>query len=95
MRLCVHWLIGGGIIIVGEAAKRLSAAFKKRHAAVPWKNIAGFRDKAVHDYSAMNIAVVWDTVVEDLPFLYRELTKKDSQKMTSRKHAANREKRTR
>lgn len=64
------------LIIIGEAAKRLSSSFKKQYAAVPWKNIAGFRDKAVHDYSTMNVAVVWDTITVDLPFLHRELTKK-------------------
>src|SRR3989338_7932002 len=77
------------LIIIGEAAKRLSPSFKKRYIEVQWKNIVGFRDKAVHDYSTTNTAVVWDTVTGDLSFLYHELTKKDNQEGASRKHGAN------
>ena len=82
------------LIIIGEAAKRLSSLFKKRYIEVPWKNIAGFRDKAVHDYSTMNVAVVWDTITGDLPFLYSELTKNDEPQGSPRKRVSGQRRRT-
>jgi uncharacterized protein with HEPN domain len=53
--------------IVGEATKRLSPAVRTRHPAVPWKNMAGLRDKLVHDYFGVNFDVVWQIVSDELP----------------------------
>lgn len=38
------------IAIIGEATKRLSPTFRKQHAHVPWRNIVGMRDRAIHGY---------------------------------------------
>ena len=58
---------------IGEAVKRLSPEFKSKLAEVPWKEIAGFRDKAIHDYASLNAAVVWATIKDDLPSLKKNL----------------------
>jgi CRISPR-associated exonuclease Cas4 len=48
--------------IVGEAAKRLSESVRALAPEVPWKAIAGMRDKLVHDYFGLNLEIFWQTV---------------------------------
>lgn len=57
------------IEIIGEAAKKLSDDFKSTYHLIPWKEMAGMRDKLIHDYLGVDIEVVWETVIEDIPFL--------------------------
>ena len=53
--------------IIGEAARRVSSAFRERHDGVPWNAIIGMRHKVVHDYLMVDYDVVWETVSNDLP----------------------------
>jgi len=55
--------------IVGEATKGLSPALRERHPEIPWKNMAGLRDKLIHDYFGVNIDIVWEIVRDELPSL--------------------------
>jgi uncharacterized protein with HEPN domain len=55
--------------IIGEATKNLPNSLRLHHPEVPWKDMAGFRDKVVHGYFGVDLEVVWDTAVEDAPFL--------------------------
>ena len=59
--------------VVGEATKNLSADFRERHGALPWKDLAGFRDKLIHQYFGVDLATVWRSVVDDVPLLLEEL----------------------
>ena len=43
--------------IIGEAVKRISSEFKSQFPHIPWKEIAGFRDKAIHDYASLDPAI--------------------------------------
>ncbi len=61
--------------IIGEAVKRLSDNFKAEYPTIPWKEIAGFRDKAIHDYASLNAGIVWETIQSDLPLLLEALRK--------------------
>ncbi len=61
------------IEIIGEATKKLPVDFKQDHADIPWKAIAGTRDKLVHDYFGVNYDVVWTIVRNDLPSLLEQI----------------------
>jgi len=57
--------------IIGEAVKRLSPRLQSRHPEIPWKRIAGMRDKMIHDYLGVDSRLVWDVVERSLPPLLR------------------------
>jgi uncharacterized protein with HEPN domain len=66
-------LVQDGVIrqleIVGEAARHVSPAFRRSHSQVPCDDIAGMRDKLIHDYFGVDLGRVWLTATEDLPDL--------------------------
>jgi uncharacterized protein with HEPN domain len=57
--------------IVGEAVKRISPDFRAAHPEVPWKLIAGTRDKLIHFYEGVDLDEVWKMVTSNLPELIR------------------------
>lgn len=61
--------------IVGEATKNLSDAFRESHCFIPWKDLAGFRDKLIHQYFGVDLLMVWASVVDDVPMLLDGLAK--------------------
>lgn len=61
------------ILLLGEGVKRLSEAFRNRHAKIPWKEIAGMRDKLIHEYDLVDLDEVWKTVSGDIPKLLTTL----------------------
>jgi uncharacterized protein with HEPN domain len=61
------------LLVLGEAAKRLSQEFRERHQKIPWKGITGMRDKLIHQYDNVDLDEVWKTVRSDIPRLIRQL----------------------
>jgi uncharacterized protein with HEPN domain len=57
------------IEIIGEAVRHISKNIRKTYPEIPWQDIAGMRDKLIHDYFGVDIEKVWDTAREDLPVL--------------------------
>lgn len=57
------------IEIIGEAAKKISKNLRTTYFEIPWKQIAGMRDKLVDDYMGTDLEVVWKTITEDIVYL--------------------------
>ena len=62
------------LALIGEISKKISEDMKKK-IALPWKDIAGFRDKAIHDYFQLDLEVVWGAVQIDIPVVKSEFNK--------------------
>jgi uncharacterized protein with HEPN domain len=63
----INFVVVRALEIVGEAAKRLSPEFRAQYPAVPWKKMAGMRDRIIHGYDNVNLNIVWQVVQEDIP----------------------------
>ena len=61
--------------IIGEAAKNLSKELRAKHKEIPWKEIAGMRDKLIHGYFGIKWELVWETVKNKIPELKNQLLK--------------------
>ncbi|TSC84510.1 MAG: hypothetical protein G01um101417_175 [Parcubacteria group bacterium Gr01-1014_17] len=62
------------LAIIGEVAKKISEQ-EKSQIDLPWKEIIGFRDRAIHDYFGIDIEIVWQTIQVDIPELKMKLMK--------------------
>jgi uncharacterized protein with HEPN domain len=61
------------LTVLGEAAKRISSDYRSAHAEIPWRDIAGQRDRLIHGYNEVNLVRVWEAV-QQLPSLVARLS---------------------
>jgi len=61
--------------IVGEAANRISDETRLKLPGVPWRKLVGMRNRLIHAYSDVDLAVVWATITVALPQLVHEMEK--------------------
>lgn len=57
------------IEICGEATKRLSENIKSKFKDIPWKELAGIRDRIIHNYDKVDDLIIWETIKKDFPVL--------------------------
>jgi len=57
------------IEIIGEAAKNVPEQVRKKYPDVPWKQMAGMRDKLIHEYFGVDLEILWETAKDDVPQL--------------------------
>jgi len=59
--------------ITEEAIKNISEELKKKYPKIPWKDLAGIRDKLIHHHFGVNLDIVWNIVKEELPGIVLQL----------------------
>jgi len=59
--------------IIGEASKKIPADFKVKWGTIEWKNMAGMRDRLIHDYMGVNYSIVWDVIKNKIPELHKQI----------------------
>ena len=64
----VRWLE-----IIGEATKYVPNSIKEKYPNIPWRQMAGMRDVAIHDYSDLKIERIFNTIQNDIPTLKKQI----------------------
>ncbi len=60
--------------IIGEATKNIPTEFKVEYDTIKWKEMAGMRDRLIHDYMGVNYTIVWDVINHKIPDLLDQVT---------------------
>ena len=61
--------------IIGEAVKNLPAFFRNKYSGIPWKEMAGTRDVIIHDYSGVDVDLIWEIIDKNIPQLKKKILK--------------------
>jgi uncharacterized protein with HEPN domain len=71
------------IEIIGEASKNIPESMKAKYKELPWKQMAGMRDKLIHAYFGLDLETLWKAVTENIPPLKKSIQKilKDQEKL--------------
>ena len=59
--------------IIGEATKKIPGDIKYQWSSISWKEMAGMRDRLVHDYMGVNYNIVWDVAKNIIPQLTEQI----------------------
>ena len=63
----IHYAVVRALEIIGEATKRLSSSLCEQYPSIPWRGMAGMRDRIIHGYDSVDMEIVWNTVKEIVP----------------------------
>jgi len=55
------------IEVIGEASKRIPRSLKAKYRGIPWRGMAGMRDKLIHEYFGVDVEILWKTAKDDIP----------------------------
>ncbi len=59
--------------VVGEAVKHMPDEIRQKYSQVPWKEMAGMRDKLIHVYFGVDYRLVWRAIKERVPQIKQEI----------------------
>lgn len=65
----INFAVTRALEIMGEATKRLPMEIRERYPEIPWKDMAGMRDRIIHGYDKVDLQIIWDTVKKEIPQL--------------------------
>lgn len=71
----INFAVVRALEIVGEATKRMPMVIRERYSSVPWRGMAGMRDRIIHGYDRVDLQIVWDVVRRDIPRIKPEIEK--------------------
>lgn len=60
--------------LIGEATKKIPADIKVKWNTIQWKNMAGMRDRLIHDHMGVNYAIVWDVMKNKIPDMCKQIS---------------------
>jgi uncharacterized protein with HEPN domain len=63
----INFAVVRALEIVGEATKRLPMSLREEYPAIPWRGMAGLRDRIVHEYDSVDLEVLWTVVASEIP----------------------------
>ncbi len=59
--------------IIGEAANKVTTETQNTYTHIPWKQIIDMRNRLIHGYFDIDLDIIWETVVNEIPLLFEEL----------------------
>ncbi|SEJ03963.1 Uncharacterized conserved protein, contains HEPN domain [Lachnospiraceae bacterium A10] len=62
------------LVQISENSRKLTEEYRALHGEIPWGDIFGLRNRIVHDYGQVDLTIVYETLVYDIPHVYRKLT---------------------
>jgi uncharacterized protein with HEPN domain len=69
----INFVVARALEIVGEATKRLPQEVREAYADIPWRDMAGMRDRIIHGYDNVDLRIMWDVVKQEIPQIKPQL----------------------
>jgi uncharacterized protein with HEPN domain len=63
----INFAVIRALEIIGEATKRLPESIRNQYRNIPWRGMAGMRDRIIHGYDKVDLQIVWEVVKKDIP----------------------------
>ncbi len=62
-----HFAVIRAIEVIGEAAKNVPPEVREKYPEIPWRKMAGLRDKVIHGYFGVDLFIIWKSATETIP----------------------------
>jgi uncharacterized protein with HEPN domain len=69
----INFVVARALEIVGEATKRLPQEVREAYPDIPWRDMAGMRDRIIHGYDNVDLRIMWDVVKQEIPQIKPQL----------------------